>query len=434
MISELTEIGKGLMDLGSDVYSVAKENNFKARAMSIAEKARKSIFMYKVLLSAGIQNIDVASDITKYLESMYAVFTLISMGYNPVAKDNSGLSSIIKGVSAEGLNALNFKDVLDPRAYSLEMMYIGEPGKSAGPRIGKNASTEALNDKGVYVDITGNDKDLQYGDEINKNINDLKKIGTVSGDVRASDVFVRRLDQMNSNAYPTIINLSCSVGDRKDAVQIPVAVKANAYGIGTEELRLLIEAGIGGKAGSFLRKLKLRSGEIDLIEYIFKTDEAKRDKKLYESLGRNPWYRELQKRKNLGKQGFWSKVLGKRLTNNNIKNDTADKAYKDAMELVNTTTSCVPPTASLIVTKEDLVASTRLSIEHFTKNDGFIKKFMEESFLLAFGYVDMVEEKLVTFFLGYNNPFEISFSELKKRSKDPNEALYETLKNLSRKV
>ena len=70
-------------------------------------------------------------------------------------------------------------------------------------------------------------------------------------------------------------------------IEVPIAIKCNMYAIGTEELRLLIESGISGKASSYLRKMKWKTGEISTAAWILGTDYAARDKKLYEKLGRN---------------------------------------------------------------------------------------------------------------------------------------------------
>ena len=59
---------------------------------------------------------------------------------------------------------------------------------------------------------------------------------------------------------------------------------------------------------------------------------------------------------------------------------------------------------------------------------------MKESFLLAFSIVDLAAEQVKTFFMGYKNPFIISFDDLKKEAGDPNKALYDSLRDLARKV
>ena len=465
-----SELGSLASDVGKTAYNVAT-TAYDERVQSIAEKARRSVMMYKVLMSAGIRDAQLASYINKYLENMYAIFTLITLGYNPVASDNSGINSIVDSVSAESLKFENlFSNDPLKKALSSEMLYIAEHVESSGPRIGKHYSSEArgsndpydvgynqgynkgykdsLNDEKLKLekdkfehqkekdalneanreekdrldrlDKLNRDKYQQYRDSV-KDAKDIAQSNKID-ELRFIDV----VSKNTVNAYPTIISMKVTVNYK--SYNIPIAVKCNVYPIGSEELRLLIESGISGKPSTMLRKIKWRSGEISTMDYIFNTDIAQRDKKLYQKLGRNPWYQELQKRKTASKAGFWTKLLasasGKYNKEENAKAQAVLTGYRGD----------IPPTASLVVTTDDLVSATRLNLEHFTKNDGFIEKFMKESFLLAFAIVDLASEQVKTFFMGYKNPFIISFDDLKKEAGDPNKALYDSLRDLARKV
>ena len=493
----MAEVANGLATAVNTVGTVAKGASnvtnalLEERVKSIAEKARRGIMMYKVLLSSGLRDAEIAEHITKYLEGMYSVFTLITLGYNPAASDNTGLHKIVDSVSAESFNENSFDAEIAKRVYSQEMMFYETEIASKGPRIGKNVkSTEAQHtqrydsngntlggqdtyddfederndrerekaERDYYADLRAQDRDSREREKheweredreinnagikaktdstINRDRRDEQKLQIELAKFRAEQekrvAEVRFMDNVaknNDRRLPTIVNMKCYINNNE--INVPIAVKCNAYPIGSEELRLLIESGISGKASSYLRKIKWRSGEISTLDYIFNTDIANRDKKLYEKLGRNPWYIELQKRKAASKTGFWARIFS-RSTGTAVSDDVL-KAANGVMELSGYRGD-IPPTASLVVTSEDLVAATRLSLDHFQKNEGFIAKFMKDSFLLGFGIVDLTAQQLKVFFLGYTSPFILTFDELKKTVMDPNKALYEAVQNLSRKV
>lgn len=415
---------------------------------SIAEKARRSIMMYKVLLSAGIRDAQIAEYITNYLEHMYATFTLISLGFNPNAGDNDGLNRIVDSISAESFDPNGVDAAVTKRAYSIEMMYLADEIASKGPRIGRRARSEEAdvrslpftsdydwdsvqsnleNDINSAIEIAEHDA---YTEGANQGVKDYKDSLNKTNRVEEAR-FIDNVSRNSDKRYPTIINMNCYINGNK--VSIPIAVKCNSYPVGSEELRLLIESGIAGKPSQFLRKLKWRSGEISTLDYIFNLDIAKRDKKMYAKLGRNPWYRELQARKAASNSSKWGRIfnrLGK-------PTGATDDIYKTANNVANLNgyRGEIPPTASLVVTTDDLVAATRLNLDHFQKNDGFIAKFMKDSFLLCFGIVDLTAEQVKFFFLGYTSPFILSFKELQNANdKDANKTMLEIMNNLSRKV
>ncbi len=128
-------------NVGAGVKTAVNATNaiLEEKVKSIAEKARRSIMMYKVLLSAGIRDAQIAEYITGYLEHMYATFTLISLGFNPNAKDNDGLNKIVDSISAESFNSESFYSKELKHAYSSEMMCINNNIVTRkGQRIGRN--------------------------------------------------------------------------------------------------------------------------------------------------------------------------------------------------------------------------------------------------------------------------------------------------------
>ena len=499
MISDIVEIAHDLSTLGKGVGNVGGAAGNALTALqktelvkSISEKAKRSVMMYKVLLSGGIREIELASKINKYLENMYSCFTLLVLGYNPTtsASDNSGLNAVISGVSAEafGANAIDQKTLKTQEAAfveaSREFSFVSRSEESSAPRIGKGAiNSGATSEEGFWDSVKSkfsSDKnngpskspipwELNNGyhvpkderDAYNHGLDEGEAIGRSQGRKEGRDeaikdlvdpkkslfgqgvayaksqnekieaVFAERVKAANKGE-PTIIKMKVATGSG-NTIEVPIAIKCNMYAIGTEELRLLIESGISGKASSYLRKMKWKTGEISTAAWILGTDYATRDKKLYEKLGRNPWYIELQKRKLSSKAGWWTRFLSNFRKESNKANGISSQLAENAFE-VSGYRGDIPPTASLIVTKEDIVAATRLNIDHFTKNEGFVAKFMQDSFLLCFGIVDNDLEQASFFFMGYKEPFVVTFKELENKGDNPDEDLYKAIATLSKKV
>lgn len=457
MISDIVEIAHDLADLGNDAgNTIGKVSNALSRTekvKSIAEKAKRSVMMYKVLLSGGIREIELATKINKYLENMYSCFTLLVLGYNPTtsSSDNSGLNSIISSVSAEsfGSNVTDQKTLKTQEAAFAEAsreISFGNEAKteeSSKPRIGRSASISREADDFDLGYDTGHAAGFKLGEQqakkdLTNGKGSLFKAGmeyalkeqqnTKSKNEILEAAFADRVKAANKGE-PTIINLNVTTA-AGSSIRVPIAIKCNMYAIGTEELRLLIESGISGKATSFLRRMKWRSGEISTLAWIFGTDLAERDKKLYSKLGRNPFYIELQKRKMSSKAGWWKRFLDNlRGKDMNSTKDTSDKAFE-----ISGYRGDIPPTSALVATKEDIVSATRLNISHFTKNEGFVAKFMQDAFLLCLGIVDTDLEQVSFFFMGYKEPFVVTFKELENKGDNPDEDLYKAIATLSKKV
>lgn len=448
----------------SNVIGVARSaaNSYieaKQALMSIAEKAKKSVMMYKVMISSSVRESELALYIGKYLENMYGIFTLLVLGYNPMAKDNGEIGRIISGVSAESFSP-DYSNKIQQEAFRRLESTIGSGVENIGNhkiRIGRNANVSeeswlsgqittglhnaqkpSLEEKKLQFEQNKFDyqkeRDAKADAEAEAN---AKNINTKVSEAR----FIDSVSKNNTTAYPTIISMNVSTG--KETVSIPIAIKCNLYPIGSEEMRLLIESVLSSKSSNFIRKMQWKSGEISTLAWIFGTDIAEKNKKLYDKLGRNPMFVELQQRKQKAKNSFWGKFLNRfggdlgsmDLGNNSASNDDLKSAISKANKTVAAAIDNVPPTSSLIVTKEDLVAATRLNIEHFTKNEGFLNRFMKDAFLLCLGIVDLSAEQVSFFFMGYKNPFILTFDELKKESNgDKTKALYESIKELARKV
>lgn len=469
-VGDLATATSQTVGTGAKLATAAAAGYTDARSaiMSIAEKSKKSIMMYKVLISSGIREADLASKITKYLERMYAVFTLLVLGYNPMADNNSEINSIIKSVSAESFPSIGNDVQLQALREGMVSIENEHDYGHRRPRIGKNyistesgangttstSNTSSGNSNSTTSSGTSSSKSGSSitWSNISTSSNNNGGNGSSSGSNRnnprhgnyskkpydehgakVDDVaFMSNVASKSDKNLPTIINMH--VNTRNGDVKIPIAVKCNMYPITSEDMRLVVESGItsGVTHTNVLRSIKHKSGEISTLAWLFKTDENKHNAKLYASLGKNPWYIELQKRKAASKNSFWGSFLTRFGSEYDWNGD--DKAAKNASRNINAAINAMPPTASLILTKEDLVAATRLNADHFTKNEGFIARFMKDTFLLCFGIVDLTAEKCDFFFMGYTNPFTVSFKELDVAENDSNKALYEAIKELSRKV
>jgi hypothetical protein len=362
------------------------------QAKSIAEMARDNIFLYKVGISQSVGDVKVAIAINKYIETMCGIFTLIVSGINPLANKNDEIHDVIKKISAEGIDPRNISmeniDLLN-NIVKQEIPYdfcINED--SNRPRIGKNYVSQE--------DSSSNTSSIKSGGKshtLNKWFIDAK--------------FSEKLEKYP--AYPTILKITFNV--KGGTVTVPVAVKANPIAIGSEEMKMFIESTLSGRSFKFIRYFKWKSGEISTQEYLLGTDIAERDKKLYESLGRNPIYIEFMKRKAQSRFLGTIHALGHQKDN------------------------VIGPTGSLIVTIDDLVAATNLDAGRFTKNNDFIQKIMKETFIMCFAIVDVSMEIVSFYFMGYKEPFRLNFAELGVGTNVSNDKQLESaILELSRKV
>jgi hypothetical protein len=218
------------------------------------------------------------------------------------------------------------------------------------------------------------------------------------------------VDKMNRDGLPTVINVCFNIANGALGIKeptVPIAIKANLSAIGTDELRMVLERGIEGSLPS-LRYIKAMTGEIAVLkDWIFEIDKARNDKILYKQLGRHPWFRKLLDRKNMSKLNFLKRRFNAR---------------------------SILPTTTIIVTKEDLVLSTKLDFSQFLRNSKLIEKIMDSMFLLSIGVYEPDLEQVTFFYNGMNEPMVHSLLEMKKSSKDPNKDLFEALANMSRRM
>ena len=94
LISQVGKIG--------DIDTDDADNMRKALngTKSITERAKKSLFIYPVIHSPGMSDIDTAMKINKFLEIQYGVFTLLTVGLDPKI-ENGSIGSYLNSISTE---------------------------------------------------------------------------------------------------------------------------------------------------------------------------------------------------------------------------------------------------------------------------------------------------------------------------------------------
>jgi hypothetical protein len=157
-----------------------------------------------------------------------------------------------------------------------------------------------------------------------------------------------------------------------------------------------------------IRNVRAATGELHIVrDLIFEIDKANKDKQIYNRLGRHPWFRKLIERKTASKLNPWRRGAGER---------------------------SILPTTTFVITKEDLVLSTKLDFSQFLKNQKLITKIMDSMFLLSIAVYEPELEQITFFYNGFKEPFTYAIKEIKKSNVDSNKDLYESLLNMSRRV
>ena len=555
--------------------------------ISISNRARRNISMYRVLISASIKNEDVAKNITKYIECMCSIFTMMATGYNPLAQTNRDINAIVDMVSAENFNMLRDSELKRSYEYALTTYDTASAGRRSYGRIGIGAfSTEANNndndknsreisdnynkahgnklfphtvyspkqngtseptsferstlgnnhpdivdyDYYTFLADSINDEARTYIDQMKKDprlvkdigverpagMSDSDWIGVVQAhldlkyqkylhstdkerrdmlrdqnsraflermedrrrqldemdldereraarvrkdtekirdriernrvlleDLKQQDEFNRRnesarfedmkfitkLEDISSKATPTVVQMSIMTPNGK--VVIPLAIKANAYGLREDEMRLMLECVVEGKVMPEIRKLKWKTGEITTLNYYFGTDIVEKEKRLYSSIGRHPWLINLMTRQAASRG---NRILKSVLRAHGANDTKYERAYDTVRTEKFNLKGDIPPTSTIVASVDDLVAASGLDRRRFLNNDTFIRKIMKELFLLCFCVVDTITQECYFFFSGYSRPFVYSYDDLEKNSKDTTKLLAESVNRLSTKV
>ena len=399
-----------------DITSLARDlNNTK----SITERARKSIFVYPVLFSSGMSDLETDFEVSKFLELQYGIFTMLTVGLNP-AVSNGTIGEYLNSISAESIEGVEYSlKSYDPNQvkswynmFSEENKDFFEEYKYVNGLEAKNNGYTDLNEILDKVnDLEKKDKELQRSqnataDRVKKLEGDKKEFNSMDAFDEENDVFASELkaDAMIkklSDAAPTMIELKLKLKGYESDFKIPIALKANPHFLRSDELAALFDSAIEDKR-LLTRIVKLTSGEISFFkDFLFNIDRIKRDQKLYESFGQHPWYQQFMARKEKNR----AKRLGLILSS----------LFGKGKEVVSATSNYLP-TASIILTVDELEKSSKMKFGFLLKNEKILWSILNHLGLLCIGIYDPRRETFAFYFNGFKKPLMMSRKQMKGSS------------------
>ena len=393
-----------------DITSLARDlNNTK----SITERARKSIFVYPVLFSSGMSDLETDFDVSKFLELQYGIFTMLTVGLNP-AVSNGTIGEYLNSISAESIEGVEYSlKSYDPNQVKSWYDMFSEENKDFFEEYNYVNGLEAGNNNG-FVDLNklaDNVKELQRSqnataDRVKKLEGDKKEFNSMDAFDEENDVFASELkaDAMIkklSDAAPTMIELKLKLKGYESDFKIPIALKANPHFLRSDELAALFDSAIEDKR-LLTRIVKLTSGEISFFkDFLFNIDRIKRDQKLYESFGQHPWYQQFMARKEKNR----AKRLGLILSS----------LFSKGKEIVSATSNYLP-TASIILTVDELEKSSKMKFGFLLKNEKILWSILNHLGLLCIGIYDPRREIFSFYFNGFKKPLMMSKKQMKGSS------------------
>ena len=393
-----------------DITSLARElKNTK----SITERARKSIFVYPGLFSSGMSDLETDFDVSKFLELQYGIFTMLTVGLNP-AVSNGTIGEYLNSISAESIEGVEYSlKSYDPNQVKSWYDMFSEENKDFFEEYNYVNGLEAGNNNG-FVDLNklaDNVKELQRSqnataDRVKKLEGDKKEFNSMDAFDEENDVFASELkaDAMIkklSDAAPTMIELKLKLKGYESDFKIPIALKANPHFLRSDELSALFDSAIEDKR-LLTRIVKLTSGEISFFkDFLFNIDRIKRDQKLYESFGQHPWYQQFMARKEKNR----AKRLGLILSS----------LFGKGKEVVSATSNYLP-TASIVLTVDELERSSKMKFGFLLKNEKILWSILNHLGLLCIGIYDPRRETFAFYFNGFKKPLMMSKKQMKGSS------------------
>lgn len=399
-----------------DITSLARDlNNTK----SITERARKSIFVYPVLFSSGMSDLETDFDVSKFLELQYGIFTMLTVGLNP-AVSNGTIGEYLNSISAESIEGVEYSlKSYDPNQvkswynmFSEENKDFFEEYKYVNGLEAKNNGYTDLNEILDKVnDLEKKDKELQRSqnataDRVKKLEGDKKEFNSMDAFENETDIFANEMKaeaimKKLSDAAPTMIELKLKLKGYESDFKIPIALKANPHFLRSDELSALFDSAIEDKR-LLTRIVKLTSGEISFFkDFLFNIDRIKRDQKLYESFGQHPWYQQFMARKEKNR----AKRLGLILSS----------LFGKGKEVVSATSNYLP-TASIILTVDELEKSSKMKFGFLLKNEKILWSILNHLGLLCIGIYDPRRETFAFYFNGFKKPLMMSKKQMKGSS------------------
>ena len=406
-----------------DITSLARDlNNTK----SITERARKSIFVYPVLFSSGMSDLETDFEVSKFLELQYGIFTMLTVGLNP-AVSNGTIGEYLNTISAESVEGVEYSlKSYDPNQVKSWYNMFSEENKDFFEEYKYVNGTEKWHDldkmdeklnkvdeklDNVIDIVNDNAKASKNNSEnLNKRVKELegknKEFNSMDAFENETDVFTNEVKaeamiKKLSDAAPTMIELKLKLKGYESDFKIPIALKANPHFLRSDELAALFDSAIEDKR-LLTRIVKLTSGEISFFkDFLFNIDRIKRDQKLYESFGQHPWYQQFMARKEKNR----AKRLGLILSS----------LFGKGKEVVSATSNYLP-TASIILTVDELEKSSKMKFGFLLKNEKILWSILNHLGLLCIGIYDPRREVFSFYFNGFKKPLMMSNKQMKGSS------------------
>lgn len=404
----------GKVDANSDITSLARDlNNTK----SITERARKSIFVYPVLFSSSMSDLEIDFAVSKFLELQYGIFTLMTVGLNP-AISNGTIGEYLNSISAESLDGIESYHFKPYDQNQIETWYnlFGEENKDFFEEYKYVAGAE--DSKTVNLnEMLEAQKKLTKDVEQLKN-NDKSKGLPIDGDTfdETADISVTPesgFEKKLGDAAPTMIQLNLKLKGYESTFKVPIALKASPHFLRRDELGALFDSAIEDKR-LLTRIVKLTSGEISFFkDFLFNIDRIRRDQKLYEAFGQHPWYQQFIGRKEKNRAKRLSLILS--------------SLFGKGKEIVSATSNYLP-TASIILTVDDLEKSMKMKYGFLLKNEKILWNVLNHLGLLCIGIYDVSKDTFSFYFNGFKKPLIMLRKQMKSRDgKSDNEKMTELM-------
>lgn len=389
VIMDAINVAAKASDSETDTGSLVKAIN---ATKSITERARKSMFFYPVLFSSGMTDYDLDFDICKFLETQYGIFTFMTVGLNP-SVENGDIGSYLNSIAAEDYN---FDYKIKPVRQTQKDLWFSEFSAENKDFFEEyKYSTEDVKDTGKFEADP-----FAISDEIDDGKDIMGKA---------------RISEKLSKTSPSVFVLDLKIKGYQDSFKVPISIKTNPHFLREKDLSALLDSAVEDKR-LLTRLVKLSSGEISFFkDFLFNLDRVKRDQELYKEFGQHPWYQQFmaRKEKNNGKRLglILSSLLGK------------------GKEVLSATSNYLP-TASLIMSKDELERSSKLKYGFLLKNEKIMWSILNHLGLLCIGIYNPQMETFDFYFNGFNKVMTMRRKDIKKSDKSDTQVMTELMQTM----
>lgn len=386
LVSNAADIGNMSED---DVDSMRKALN---GTKSITERAKKSFFIYPVLYTPGVcTDIESVMKINKFLEIQYAIFTLMTVGLNPIVR-NGDVGAYLNTISTEGYDC----KITTPPETEVNFRYSQALYENPNVFNEYSFSKEDIND---VSDFLNNQRDYSV---INSNELNRRRNSPIDTKDMISEIS-KRVMKANPSVFDITVYVGTSKDDSKNKMNVPIAIKANPHFIKEEEFCALMDSAIEDKR-LLTRIIKLTSGEISFFkDFIFNMDRISRDEKLLVKFGDHPWYRQFLEKKNMNQFKKMAIIVSHMFN--------LFKPFVSGM-------SNFLPTATITASVNEIEHGTKLKYGFLLKNDKFIWDIVNRLSLLCINIVDTNNGYCRLYFNGFKKPMVVYINEMSSSSKD----------------